>query len=104
MLTNCLHCKRYRRTERRGLCRACHRTPGVRDRFPGGRLLRAAGPCLHCKRNKGQRGKRGLCYGCALKPGVRALYPTLSKQFDDDTPAGKVPEKATFAPPGTWRN
>jgi hypothetical protein len=30
----CLHCGRKPGTHARGLCSVCHRTPGVRDRFP----------------------------------------------------------------------
>ena len=70
----CKHCGAVR-MYRRGLCRSCYATPGVREQYPSGRVKLNFGPmCRHCQRAKINR-PRGLCWCCYYRPDVRDLYP-----------------------------
>lgn len=99
----CLHCEHERHIERRGLCRSCYRDRTVRARYPSLNPPLPVPPgCLHCKRNKAQRGKRGLCFSCHQDREIRALYPLACKPPDDGVRPGHAPAKPTHHPPGSW--
>lgn len=121
----CANCGRERRMQARGLCVPCHKTPEVRVRFTCGKRGRpklhkeprpraiyavphAGKVCRHCGAGTVCR-PRGLCTPCYDDSDIREKYPTTGSKygrrsdaaFVTTTAAASVPDRMTWAPPGT---
>lgn len=72
----CVHCKKLWPKGSRGLCRACHARPEVRQQYD--RLNLVTFPpeeaCIHCRVRKAHKARR-LCSACRHDPEVAAQYP-----------------------------